>query len=262
MQRRAPGFPATLPSLAMADTRTCPRAAFEAPQWYFDRLGYRVQLRAQIISEMANHITFERLIDIGCGDGSISLPLLTPDRSLTLQDLSENMLKRAKSRVPAHLAHNVTVVSGDFRELDLGQRFGLVICLGVLAYVDSLGPFLDKLSSLVEQRGHVIIECSDNDHFISSVLGFYSKLRRIVRRPELDIELHPHSSSDVAAAFEKLGFALVQSYRYSSPPPVLHKLFSQRFHYRVNRVIHGSAARNAAAWLGKECIFHFQKQTS
>jgi SAM-dependent methyltransferase len=39
-----------------------------------------------------------RVLDIGCGDGSISLPLLTGKTSLTLLDLSAKMLSIAKYR--------------------------------------------------------------------------------------------------------------------------------------------------------------------
>ena len=71
------------------------KQAFENPQWYFQKLGYHVRVRIETVTEFLNAAKFDRILDIGCGDGSISLPLLTNENRLTLLDMSEGMLARA-----------------------------------------------------------------------------------------------------------------------------------------------------------------------
>jgi ubiquinone/menaquinone biosynthesis C-methylase UbiE len=238
------------------------RSAFETPQWYFDKLNYRVRLRADVVSELVRDLPFKRIFDIGCGDGSISLPLLDADRQLTLLDVSSAMLARARSKVPPHLAANVNTVCSDFRQAELkAGAFDLILCLGVLSYVDSIPTFLNKLASLVQPGGHVIIECTDGAHFMTRLSSSYSSLRSLVAPPKVNIKLHAYSSAEIAASLIKFGFVVKTSYRYSAPPPVIRRLFSQQFHYQMNRIIHGCATRNRTAWLGTECIFFLQKMT-
>jgi ubiquinone/menaquinone biosynthesis C-methylase UbiE len=236
------------------------KSAFETPQWYFDKLNYRIRLRSDVVSELVGDLPIKRMLDIGCGDGSISLPHLNADRRLTLLDVSNAMLARACSKVPPTLAANVNTVCGDFRQAELeAGAYDLILCLGVLAYVDSIPAFLDKLASLVKPGGHVIIECTDSAHFMARISSPYSSLRYLIAPPKVNVKLYACSSADVAASLIKLGFVLKTSYKYSVPPPVIRRLLSQRFHYLMNRVIHGHATRNRAAWLGTECIFFLQK---
>ena len=62
--------------------------AFQKPEWYFTKLGYHVRVRIETVAEFLNGATLDRILDIGCGDGSISLQLLKEENRLTLLDLS------------------------------------------------------------------------------------------------------------------------------------------------------------------------------
>jgi len=240
---------------------TSTRSAFEQPQWYFDKLNYRIQLRSEIVKEMTKGMRLIRLLDIGCGDGSISLPLLTAERRLVLLDMSDAMLQRARSRSPSDLLGNLEFISGDFQHVDLGTRsFDLVICLGVLSYVRSIEPFLAKLASIVAPGGSLIIECSDSEHFMSRIQAAFTIVCGALWRPSVQIELNKHSEETMSRQLQKLGLTLLRGFRYSTPLPVIRRLLSQNIHYRVNRVIHGNAARKRAQWLGTECICFFRRR--
>ena len=165
------------------ETQAGVKSAFEAPEWYFNKLNYRIQLRRGIVRDFTQDLVFERVLDIGCGDGSVSLPLLKPGRRLTLQDLSDAMLARARGSIPPGLEGSVETFGGDFLQTDLpAGAYGLVICLGVLSYVERLDAFLGKLTSLVAPGGHVIIECTDGPHFVSRLLRAYSSLTELIRK--------------------------------------------------------------------------------
>jgi 2-polyprenyl-3-methyl-5-hydroxy-6-metoxy-1,4-benzoquinol methylase len=255
-------LPHSAPPQPSQEPETGVKTAFESPQWYFDKLNYRVQLRTDVVRAWTADFHFKRFLDIGCGDGTISVPLLNPNRSLTLQDLSEAMLARARARVPAQLAANCETICGDFRQMELATGgYGLVICLGVLSYIDPIEPFLAKLTSMIEPGGHLILECSDSDHFVSKLLAAYSKLIALFWKPKVNIKLQACSGAAICQTIRKSGFRLIRAYRYSMPPPIIRKFFSQQTHVRMNRLIHGDPCRARVSWLGTEDIFCFQKQS-
>jgi 2-polyprenyl-3-methyl-5-hydroxy-6-metoxy-1,4-benzoquinol methylase len=247
-------------TVARADVKTV-KNAFEAPEWYFNKLNYRIRLRAEVIAEMTRDFNFNKYIDIGCGDGSISIQLLNQNRRLTLQDLSSAMLKRANSLVPAELQKNVTLVEGDFREAGLEREsYDMVICLGVLSYIDELDPFLRQLNSLIKPGGQLIIECSDRAHPLSRLTAAYSWTTwNLKGRPKTGMKLQFHTSRTVESSLTGMGFKLQRRYRYSMPMPIIRAIFGQEFHYQTNRFLHGGPANPRLSWLGTECIFQFTK---
>ena len=83
------------------------RSLFEEPEWYFSRRAFDIRIRVETVQELVRLSGDARILDIGCGDGSISVPLLTGKTSLTLLDLSAKMLSIAKSKVPPGLSRNV-----------------------------------------------------------------------------------------------------------------------------------------------------------
>jgi predicted TPR repeat methyltransferase len=179
---------------------------------------------------------------------------------LTLQDLSDAMLERARRSIPPSFENCVKTVGGDFLQAVLPPKaYDIVICLGVLSYIMDLNAFLAKVASLVAPRGHLIIECTDGAHFLSKLWAAYSRLTGLVRKPAVRIALQAHAARTVGRTLRNRGFALAGTYRYSAPPPVIRRFFGQRFHSGVNQILHGDAAHNRLAWLGAECIFHFQQ---
>ena len=252
------------PQPSGAFVRADVKRAFEAPDWYFNNLNYRIRLRSEEIARMTRDTNFSKYIDIGCGDGSISIQLLNQNRRLTLQDLSSAMLKRASSLVPAELQKNVTLVEGDFREAGLEKEsYDLVICLGVLSYIDQLDPFFRQLNSLIKPGGQLIIECSDSVHPVSRLNRAYSWTTwNLKGRGTTGIQLQYHSSRAVDTSLKNLGFKLERRFRYSMPLPLIRSIFGQEFHYRANRVLHGTAQDPRLLWWGTECIFQFTKPSS
>jgi ubiquinone/menaquinone biosynthesis C-methylase UbiE len=234
------------------------KRVFEKPEWYLKGRAYHVRVRIDIVQEFLKNRKFERALDIGCGDGSISLPLLPTIRRLTLLDMSESMLSIARSRVPAGFTDAVETVSGDCLGARLDTKaYDLVICLGVFAYIERPEKLVEKLWSVLKPGGELIVECSDKDHFVSSLIRTYDRLKGIVIKQKF--RPVAHSAAQIVSLFKGARFELCGSYRYAAPTRISRKLFSQDFHYRKIRAIYGTAARNRASWLGNECIFHYRK---
>jgi tRNA (cmo5U34)-methyltransferase len=78
------------------------------------------------------------LLDVGCGAGNYSLKLLQalPGLDVTLLDLSQPMLERARQRVGAATRGAVTALQGDVREVELGRgRFDVIVAAAVLHHL-------------------------------------------------------------------------------------------------------------------------------
>jgi ubiquinone/menaquinone biosynthesis C-methylase UbiE len=241
----------------MKDNATRIKQAFEQPAWYLTARAYNIKLRAETIEEFLKSDNIGSILDIGCGDGSLSAGLLNSNNRLTLLDQSQTMLGIARSRVPPDLSSRVQTINQGFMEAALAPRsFDLVLCVGVLAYVEQRGDFIARIKSLLKPGGTVIAECSDSAHFLSRALLAYSALQRVFKPGEM--QTVKGSSASVVNIFQELGFVLWGSFRYSLPLPVIRKLMSQKTSYTVVRSIFGTATRNRNACLGNECLFYFK----
>jgi tRNA (cmo5U34)-methyltransferase len=77
-------------------------------------------------------------LDVGCGAGNYSLKLLQklPNRDVTLIDLSQPMLTRAKGRVQAVTNGRIQTHQSDIREVNLGEaQFDIIMAAAVLHHL-------------------------------------------------------------------------------------------------------------------------------
>jgi SAM-dependent methyltransferase len=234
------------------------KRVFETPQWYLKGRSYHVRVRTNTVQHLLPASEGRQILDIGCGDGSISVPLLRPGSKLTLLDMSAAMLKIAQSRVPAELASAVTVINGDVLGADLPPAaYDVVICLGVFAYFSNPAPLIEKLHTILRPGGTLIVECSDSAHFLSSLVRVYDRLRALAVKPEY--RTNAHAATTLVNGLKTAGFKLLGSYRYAAPNRLSRKLFPQSFHFWKIRTLFGDAARPRSQGLGNECIFWFSK---
>ncbi|MBC8112749.1 MAG: class I SAM-dependent methyltransferase [Candidatus Saccharimonas sp.] len=97
-------------------------------------------LAMSLVAETAAAVTplATQLLDVGCGGGNYSLKLLQhlPGLSVTLIDLSRNMLDRAATRVGAATSGTITSVQGDVREIPLApESFDIILAAAVLHHL-------------------------------------------------------------------------------------------------------------------------------
>jgi SAM-dependent methyltransferase len=241
----------------MVDNVTLIKQAFEQPQWYLKGTAYNIKLRAETITEFLKSDQIGSILDIGCGDGSLSAGLINGANRVTLLDQSKTMLEIAFSRVPPDLSSRVQTINNGFMEAALApQSFDLILCVGVLAYIEQRREFVTKIKSLLKPGGVVIAECSDSTHFVSRIAAAYSAVRRLFKpggmRPVKG------SSSSVEAIFTDQGFERRGYFRYSLPLPVMRKLLNQKNSYRALRYIFGTATQNRNACWGNECLYYFK----
>jgi len=234
-------------------------ADFGEPAWYLSRWKYNITIRAETVQEILQGEEFSCVLDLACGDGSISIPLLKPTNRLTLLDLSSAMLANAKSRISEDLAGNVRLINEDFLKADLAPHsFDLIICLGLIAHVDSPKALVGRIAELLSPEGVVIMESTDSSHFLNWPAIFHHDVLKAVGRMKYTLTLT--TRDQVIEMFAAKGLELSAIYRYSMPNfvPGLDRFVSQKNLYNLIRVVYGSIRHNRNAWLGKECIYLFR----
>jgi tRNA (cmo5U34)-methyltransferase len=78
------------------------------------------------------------VLDVGCGGGNYTLKLLeqVPNLDVTLIDLSQPMLDRARERVGRATAGRIKTIQGDIRQIELpDSEFDIVLAAAVLHHL-------------------------------------------------------------------------------------------------------------------------------
>jgi 2-polyprenyl-3-methyl-5-hydroxy-6-metoxy-1,4-benzoquinol methylase len=237
------------------------RKYFGESKNYLDIRRYMIEIRKEIVGELTAGRAFRNILDIGCGDGSISIPLLTATNRLTLLDLSDAMLARALSQVRPELLENVDTVNRDFLTAALKPRgYDLIICLGVLAHVESPQPVIERVSQLLQPGGLLILECTDSAHFTNQLTLTVGRIRSIHKRAN-PYRTRLVTAESVVNIAQDNGLNLLSIYRNNVALPLMGKFLSQAALQKFIRWIFGTAKRNRNAWLGKECIFALALET-
>ncbi len=226
---------------------------FEAPAWYLEGTSFNIRIRQETVRNLVAGSRFRRILDIGCGNGAISIPLLRPDNRLTLVDVSRAMIAIARSNIPAELAENVELLNKDLMVAPLEPHaYDLIVCLGVLAHVESPSATLARVASLLRPGGTLILEFTDAFHPLGRLNMLYHKLRDALRGSTFSPNLLSHR--DVFGMLETVDLRLVSTYRYGMWLPLLHKLFSQGALYSMVRAMFGTSENNRNACLGNAYI--------
>jgi SAM-dependent methyltransferase len=232
------------------------RTWFEETTRYLPRRRYEIAIRAETVRKFVADKKMQSILDIGCGDGSISVPLLSEDNGLTLVDLSSGMLEQARARVPLHLLRNVHILNEDFMRATLQpQSFDLILCIGVLAHVSSPDEFIARMVQLLKPGGRIIVEVTDAAHCISLLVWSLLRLWGYFR--PTGYNLNRVAVTGIIEAFRRHQMVLVARFRYLSALPGQDRLFSQAALYKMVRILFGYPESNRNRWLGNECIYSF-----
>jgi len=234
------------------------RSLFEVPEKYLSKRQFDIRIRVETVQEFTKGLSFDRVLDIGCGDGSISLPLLPRSRKLTLLDVSSNMLDLANGRIPPDRAVDVDVVNRSFMDTGFpSASFDLILCIGVLAHVDSPAALISEIMRIAKPGGTVILEFTDSFHFWSFPVLLYQQALKLVR-PE-PYSLNRLSRRQVLRWCESEGFGVSSIFRYSLPLLGTIWVANQEQMYRMTRGMFGDPVNNRNRWMGNEFMYRLKK---
>lgn len=230
------------------------RSVFENAPRYFKNRGVDIRFRIDTVSTYASRMPHQRALDIGCGDGTISLQLVNAQSCLTLMDLSSSMVERAQANIPDGLVDNVEVRNEDFAVAEFGsEKFDLIIAVGVMAHVDSPDEFLRKIRGLLPSGGAVILEFTDAYHFVGLLGRLWGWLKELIA--PAPYSTNKLSSKEVMRILARHQLKVESMFRYSRVPvPGFNVMVNHAQEYKLMQFVFGSARKNRNAWLGNEYI--------
>lgn len=238
----------------------CVQTVFDDVAGYLNKQSVDIRLRAETVNSWSSSLMAKRILDIGCGDGSISLPLLKHDSQLTLVDLSAKMLESVRTKIPNALIANVDLRNEEVLEGTFESRsFDLIICVGVLAHVSSPDRVVAKIASLLRPRGSAIIEFTDAQHVIGRIRRIVARGKELAAPPVYKTNLL--SPDHVFPMFTKYRMRPRSVFRYASIPiPGIEVVFSAHLHVRVIKCIFGTCGASRNGWLGNQYLCLLQAE--
>jgi SAM-dependent methyltransferase len=157
----------------------------------FSRYNPGVLHRRRAILKRLLSISFESLLDVGCGDGELIVWLrerLPGHIQVTGVDLSGETIVRNRARHP-HARFEVLNI--EHQHLD--KTFDAVVCTEVIEHLDDRAAAVGNLAAMLSPGGHLILTCpSGKVHATERHFGHVShpapdELRRLVSDNGLEL---------------------------------------------------------------------------
>jgi len=104
-----------------------------------------------------------KILEIGCGRGRFSIPLLKRGYSLTCIDLSENLLNKFKKNISPGM--KVKIMKGDINEMTkkLRNKFDFIIGFYILHHLSDLKTSFENMKIMLKKDGKIIF--SENNPY-------------------------------------------------------------------------------------------------
>ncbi len=143
-------------------------AHYEDPAYYTKTYKSRVE-DVRYYVEVAEEADGP-ILEYGCGNGRITIPIARTEHVITGVDLSAPMLADLRSRLaeePDEVADRVTLKRGDMRKLRLGKRFARVLCpFNAFLHLyerEDVEAFLARAREHLRPGGELVFDISNPD---------------------------------------------------------------------------------------------------
>jgi len=222
---------------------------------YLKNSSDRILIRTKLVRQFLVDIKNVKILDIGCGDGSLSLQFLNKKNTITFVDISEKMLKKVSKNVPTDLISNVVLINNSFDALSDDELFDVVICVGVIAHVPSVELLFNKITKVLKKNGLLIIETTPNPYPLGKLLFPYYFIRSVIIGSLPKYQKNRLKIPDLLSITRSKNFDKLKSIRYSFPlPGMSHWPQALKFRYTLFTLNNKIMSR-----FGTEHIFLFKK---
>jgi len=190
---------------------------------------FNIALRKSIINELQpSQISDKKILDIGCGDGSLSIPYIPTNQVIAI-DSAKNMLERAEEKFSLiESKYKPQIIEGDFLAHSFTEKFDLILCIGVVAHIDNVESLFAKIHNLLQNNGRAIIQISDANHFR------YKKVKSSLQ--DYGYELNRTGKKEFIQKLNSNGFKLLKQSGYSWSFSPINRL-SQKIQFTVLNII-------------------------
>lgn len=193
---------------------------FDSP-FYLEHGRPIIEVRLIIVKELLGPVAGDQILDLGCGDGSLSIPFVEDASKLTLVDISLRMLEHARNLIPNRFIEKVDLINKPLSDLNPVTTYDVVLCLGLLAHVPSIDDAIKLIAQCIKPGGKVVIEFTPNPNPLGKILFPYYWLRRKLSNVPDGYSTNKIPLAQLMAIFKLNGLSFVRMKRHYFPVPTM-----------------------------------------
>lgn len=138
----------------------------------------------------------DKVLEIGCGTGRLSLNVAPKVRSFTGIDISEKTIEKAKEHL--HF-DNIKLLCADFLEYSFDEKYDLVFSSLTFMHIKEKFEAIAKISSLLTPNGRVVISLDKNRE-------------TYIEYGTRKLEIYPDSPEKIVALMETVGLTNIETH--------------------------------------------------
>jgi len=149
------------------------------------------------------------LLDAGCGRGDFLkwVHAKNPDWNLTGIDLAPNS------------DSEIRFIQGDIFEVDLEEKFDVIVSLMVVEHLEEIRPFITRMRSLLKEDGVFVVNTFNNDSMIFRIARLLKKLgmASAYKRLYSPHHLQHYSRKSIRMVVQNSGFEVLEHRCHNYP---------------------------------------------
>ena len=118
---------------------------------------FLANLVCQAVEKQIDLLSDKEILDFGGGTGLLALPLAKQTQSVTLVDISEKMLERARLKAERQEIKNIQFLEQDLLANNLEQEFDLIVVCRVLHHMPDLDEALSLFHQYLKEDGQLLL---------------------------------------------------------------------------------------------------------
>jgi trans-aconitate methyltransferase len=155
----------------------------------------------------------ERVLDLGCGDGTLTVKLQAVGSSVVGIDPSEDFIQEA-------IAKGVDARLGDGRQLDFQDEFDAVFSNAVLHWIPEASSVADGVYRSLKQGGRFVGEFGGHGNIAAIMTSLVATLRRYGVQLEERLGWYYPTVAEYRAVLEQSGFEVESMELIPRPTPL------------------------------------------
>lgn len=218
-----------------------------------------IKVRARALECFTRGMQFNHVLDVACGDGKVAYRILDRSKRMTLVDLSESMIQRAKANLPGQMIKKVDFIHGDILETSLAKEgFDLIICTGLMAHINNPIELIKHIASLLKDDGLLFIQHTDSLHWYSLLVDTYRRVLSVFRKEAYT--LNSISKRKFLKWCSDNGFIVIERFRSMVSFMLLGPVLKENAKYQIISKLFGDAENKRRQYCGHDYLFMMIKK--
>lgn len=169
-----------------------------------------IKLRKRIVRDVIGQINNKLVLDVGCGDGSLTIEYIS-NNQISFLDITNEMLDIVKSKISSDNQVNAEYINSDILNLQTEKNFDIIVCIGVFAHISNIDELVNKLKCLIKENGKIILQFTDARNLITRLYLFKTKY---LSKNRYSYQLNIHTKNQIKKIIKKNDLQIFQSKSY------------------------------------------------